>query len=55
LGLILESGLPTGDEIGLTSGPHKLANKERKEGVTEKLARMAERVRLRAKIGSGEG
>jgi hypothetical protein len=33
LGLVLKSGLPTGDEIGLTSGPHKLANKERKEEV----------------------
>jgi hypothetical protein len=38
VGLVLESGLPTGDEIGLTSGPHKLASKERKEEVTEKVS-----------------
>jgi hypothetical protein len=36
LGLVLESRLPTGEnEIGLTSGPHKLASKERKEEVKE--------------------
>jgi hypothetical protein len=36
LGLVLESGLPTGDEIGLTSGSYHLASKERKDEVTEK-------------------
>jgi hypothetical protein len=35
LGLVLESGLPTGGEIGLTSGSHNLASKERIEEVTE--------------------
>jgi hypothetical protein len=44
-----------GDEIGLTSVSHNLASKERKDEVMERLARVAERVRLRAKIGSGEG
>jgi hypothetical protein len=39
LGLVLESGLPTGDEIGLTSGSHNLANEERKEEVTEKVSK----------------
>jgi hypothetical protein len=34
LGLVLESGLPTGGEIGLTSGSHNLASKERIEEVT---------------------
>jgi hypothetical protein len=32
------SGLPTGDEIGLTSGSHNLASKERKEEVTDKVS-----------------
>jgi hypothetical protein len=36
LGLVLESGLPTGDEIGLTSESHNLASKERIEVVTER-------------------
>jgi hypothetical protein len=55
LGLVLESGLPTEGEIRLTSGFHNLASKERKDEVIEKETRMAERVRLWAKIGSGEG
>jgi hypothetical protein len=38
LGLVLESGLPTGDEIGLTSGSHNLASKERKDEVMEKVS-----------------
>jgi hypothetical protein len=36
LGLLLESGLPTGGEIGLTRGSHNLASKERIEEVTER-------------------
>jgi hypothetical protein len=36
LGLVLESGLPTGDEIGPTSGSHNLTSKERIEEVTER-------------------
>jgi hypothetical protein len=33
---VLGSGLPTGDEIGLTSGFHNLTSKERIEEVTER-------------------
>jgi hypothetical protein len=55
LGLILESGLPTGDEIGLTSGSHNLTSKENIEEVTERGNGMAERVHLWAETGSGEG
>jgi hypothetical protein len=36
LGLVLESGLPTGGEIGLTSGSYNLVSKERIEEVTER-------------------
>jgi hypothetical protein len=38
LGLVLESGLPTGDENGQTSGSHNLVSKERKEEVTDKVS-----------------
>jgi hypothetical protein len=36
LGLVLESGLLAGDEIGPTSGSHNLASKERIEEVMER-------------------
>jgi hypothetical protein len=32
LGLVLESGLPTGDEIGPTSGAHGLTKRDERRG-----------------------
>jgi hypothetical protein len=55
LGLVLESGLLTGDGIGPTSGSHNLASNERIEEVTERGNEKGQVSSLWPETGSGEG